>query len=256
MGRAFTLLALIAALSQGAGCVSPEANTGSNDPPAAAAPCQPAQPTAPAPTPVPAPMPAPVMPQPAPVAPPAPTPPQPSSLESYLPWQGYQYPIAAGELRGVHLYRVFQAGEGNAYTARVGLVLEAAPGAYVQYHRSMLAFGDRIVKTEVIASGDAGPDGFPECGRYVQLRHTFTQPIPGIGGSVDTLYCGLELRDAHTVVGTTVQDDAPDGGVILGTVTRRDDQTRPPRLDFFVLAADGAGQYNTLIGPLGLLRPQ
>ena len=251
MGRGTVTLALLAAFSMGAasGCVEPEARAGSNDPPAAAAPCQP---TTPAPMPVPAPMPAPVMPQPAPVAPPAPTLPPPVSLESCLSWQDYQYPIAAGELRGVHFYRVFQVGEGNAYTARVGLVLEAAPGAYVQYHRSMLAFGDRIAKTEVIASGDAGPDGFPECGRYVRLRHTFAQPISGIGGSIDTLYCGLELRDAHTVVGTTVPDDAPDGGVILGAIQKRDGTMRAPGLTLFVLA-DGA-TYNTPIDPLGVLR--
>lgn len=254
MGRGTLTLALLAAFGMGTasyGCVSPEANAGSNDPPAAAAPCQP---VAPAPTPAPAPMPAPVMPQPAPAAPP-------TTLErrvetaapaaSGIPWQGYDYPIAAEDMRGVRFYRIFQT-EGDSYIARVGLVLEAAPGAYVRYHRGMFAFGDRIAKTDVIASGDAGPDGFPDCGRYVRLRHTFAQPIPGIGGSIDTLYCNFELRDAHTVVGMTVPDDAPDGGIILGAISKGDGTMQPPRLTLFMLA-DGA-TYNTPIAPLGVLR--
>ncbi len=248
MGRGILTLALLTALSAGAsGCVPPEAEA-TPSLYAAAAPCQPV----PAPTPVPHQTQAPATPPPAP-APSVPTLLPPASLESCLSWQGHQYPIAAGELRGVHLYRVFQAGEGNDYTARVGLVLEAVPGAYVQYHRGMFAFGDRIAKTEVVASGDTGPERFAECGRYVRLRHTFREAIPGIGGSIDTLYCGFELRDAHTIVGTTVPDEAPDGGVIPGTAPKgnRNGTAQPPRMTFFVLA-DGAG-YNTLINPLGVL---
>lgn len=173
-------------------------------------------------------------------------------------WRSFQYPVPPTRIDGVDLYRIDQDEDSGLYVVQTGLLISAPEGTLVRYHRDMFAIGDAIKETRVLAAGDAGPDGFPEFGRYVRLRHTLEAAIPGMGNHFDTVYAHLLFRDASaSTVGSIIPDDAPDGGVLLGGVGKTGKAAKPG-LRFMILPgttpeAPPAASYGTPLSPYGLL---
>ncbi|MBI4150449.1 hypothetical protein HY488_03525 [Candidatus Woesearchaeota archaeon] len=162
-------------------------------------------------------------------------------------WKRYQYPIPLEDIEDIRTYDVYRR-ENDTYVARTGLLLLAKAGSYVRYQKSIFRFGNWVEETKVIAAGDEGPKSFPQCGRHVRLRHYLADEIPGIGDTIDTMYCNFDLRDAHAIKGARVHD-----GDILGTVGSTGERVTRPQLLLMVLSGD-TDDYNTLHHPLAVLK--